>query len=173
MYIRLIAALLFFVVPGLSYLNADVYRWTDAQGNVFYGNQPPTGARDAKVIFKEQSSPTPGQTAVEEPRGTEAVLQELDDELRREADARKDADSVKTNATPNQAELVAREKVKLEKKIEDLESAPLEQFGSQRNKRARIGYYQYRLQTLLADPDEYFKNPEPFEGNVLTPEKPK
>jgi hypothetical protein len=157
MYIRLIAALLFFVVPGLSYLNADVYRWTDAQGNVYYGNQPPTGARDAKVMFKEQAGPAPGQTAVEE-RSTEAVLQELDDELRREADARKDADSVKTNATPNQAELVAREKVKLEKKIEDLESAPLEQFGSQRNKRARIGYYQY---------------PEPFEGNVLTPEKSK
>jgi hypothetical protein len=172
MYIRLIAALLFFVVPGLSYLNADVYRWTDAQGNVFYGNQPPTGARDAKVMFKEQSSPTPGQTAVEEPRGNEAMLQELDDELRREEDARKDADSVKKNTTPNQTELVAREKVKLEKKIEDLESAPLEQFGSQRNKRARIGYYQYRLQTLLANPDEYFKNPEPFEGNVLTPEKP-
>jgi len=123
-------------------------------------------------IFKEQAGPAPGQTAVEE-RSTEAVLQELDDELRREADARKDADSVKTNATPNQAELVAREKVKLEKKIEDLESAPLEQFGSQRNKRARIGYYQYRLQTLLANPDEYFKNPEPFEGNVLTPEKSK
>jgi hypothetical protein len=172
MYIRLIAALLFFVVPGLSYLNADVYRWTDAQGNVYYGNQPPAGARDAKVMFKEQAGPAPGQPAVEE-RSTEAVLQELDDELRREADARKDADSVKTNATPNQAELVAREKVKLEKKIEDLESAPLEQFGSQRNKRARIGYYQYRLQTLLANPDEYFQNPEPFEGNVLTPEKSK
>lgn len=170
MYIRLIAALLFLVVPGLSYLNADVYRWTDAYGNVYYGNQPPTGARDAKVMFKEQVGPAPGQTAVEE-RSTEAVLQELDDELRREADARKDTDSVKTNATPNQAELVAREKVKLEKKIVDLESAPLEQFGSQRNKRVRIGYYQYRLQTLLANPDEYFKNPEPFEGNVPTPAK--
>jgi hypothetical protein len=36
----------------------------------------------------------------------------------------------------------------------------------------RIGYYQYRLETLLSNPDEYFKNPEPFEGNIPTPEKP-
>ncbi|MCU0564836.1 MAG: hypothetical protein MUE48_13045 [Desulfobacterales bacterium] len=93
-------------------------------------------------------------------------------ELRREAEARKDADSIKKNATPNQAELVAREKVKLEKKIEELEKGPLDQFGSQRNKRVRIGYYQYRLETLLANPDEYFKNPEPFEGNIPTPAKP-
>jgi hypothetical protein len=173
MYFRLIAALLFFVVPGLSYLSADVYRWTDAQGNVFYGNQPPTGARDAKVVFKEQTSPAVASPAAqEESRSTEAVIQELEDELRREQDARQDADSVKKNAAPNQAELVARERVKLEKKLEELENTPLDQFGSQRNKRALIGYYQYRLETLMANPDEYFKTPEPFEGNIKPPAKP-
>lgn len=172
MTVRLIAAVILLLAPGLSCLSADVYRWTDAQGNVFYGNQPPPGARDARVMFKEQSGPSAGQPAGDEARSTEAVLQELDDELRREAEARKDADSIKKNATPNQAELVAREKVKLEKKIEELEKAPLDQFGSQRNKRVRIGYYQYRLETLLANPDEYFKNPEPFEGNIPTPAKP-
>ena len=172
MTVRLIAAVIFFLVTGQSCLSADVYRWTDAQGNVFYGNQPPLGARDARVMFKEQSGPAAGQPAGDEARSTEAVLQDMEDELRREAEARKDADSIKKNAAPNQAELVAREKVKLEKKIEELENAPLDQFGSQRNKRVRIGYYQYRLETLLANPDEYFKTPEPFEGNVPTPEKP-
>lgn len=172
MTVRLIAALIFFLVTGLSCLSADVYRWTDAQGNVYYGNQPPPGARDARVMFKEQSSPAAGQPAGDEAPSTEAVLQELEDELRRKEEVRKDADSVKKNTAPGQAELVAREKVKLEKKIEELENAPLEQFGSQRNKRVRIGYYQYRLETLLSNPDEYFKNPEPFEGNISTPEKP-
>ena len=172
MTVRLIAALIFLLASGLSCLSADVYRWTDAQGNVFYGNQPPSGARDVRVMFKEQSSPAVGQAAEGEPRGTEAVLQELEDEMRREAEARKEAGSVKKNQVPDQAELVAREKVKLEKKIEEIENAPLEQFGSQRNKRVRIGYYQYRLETLLANPDDYFKNPESFEGNIKAPEKP-
>jgi hypothetical protein len=172
MTVRLIAAVIFLLAPGLSCLSADVYRWTDAQGNVFYGNQPPPGARDARVMFKEQSGPAAGQPAGGEAPSTEAVLQELEDDLRREAEARKDADSIKKNTVPNQAELVAREKVKLEKKIEELENAPLDQFGSQRNKRVRIGYYQYRLETLLSDPDGYFKTPEPFEGNIPKTEKP-
>jgi len=170
MYFRLIAALLFFAVPGISYLSADVYRWTDAQGNVHYGNQPPADARDAKVMFKEHTSADPGQ-AEGEARSTDEVLQEMDDQMRRESDARQEEESVRKNTPPGRAELVAREKAKLEKKIEDLEAAPLDQFGSQRNKRARIGYYQYRLQTLLTDPDDYFRNPESFEGNVKLPEK--
>jgi hypothetical protein len=172
MYLRLIAAVLFFVVPGLSYLSADVYRWNDAQGNVHYGNQPPPDARNAKVMFKEQSSTDAGQTEGDA-RSTEATLQELEDELRREADVRKEADSVRKNTPPDRTEMIAREKVKLERKILELENAPLDQFGSQRNKRVRIGYYQYRLETLLTNPDEYFNNPETFEGNIKFPDKNK
>lgn len=171
MVFRLIAAVLFFVIPGLSYLSADVYRWTDSQGHVHFGNQPPPDARGAKLMFQEQASPDPGQ-AQEDARSTETALQDLEDELRREADARKEADAVKKNAPPDRTEMIAREKLKLERKIQELENAPLDQFGSQKNKRVRIGYYQYRLETLLSNPDEYFKNPEPFEGNISTPEKP-
>jgi hypothetical protein len=171
MKFRLIAALIFFVVPGLSYLNADVYRWADEQGNIFYGNQPPSNARDVKLMFKE-SAPAPGAGAAsqnEAQQGNEAIIQELEEQKAREEEARKDAESIKRNAPPNQQEMIAREKVKLEKKIVDLEAMPLDYFGSQKNKRVRIGYYQYRLDTLMANPDEYFANPEPFEGNVPTP----
>jgi hypothetical protein len=163
---RVIAAIVFFVLPGISYLSADVYRWTDAQGNAHYGNLPPPDARDARVMFKEQTGSAEPADAT-----TDAAVQELEDELRREADARRDAESVRKNAPPDRAELVAREKVKLERKIRELEDTPLDQFGSQKNKRVRIGYYQYRLETLLANPDDYFANPEPFEGNLKTPEK--
>ena len=65
-------------------------------------------------------------------------------------------------------EKIAAEKEKLEAKIAELEEKPLEYFGSQKNKRARIGFYKYRLEMLLEDPKKYFANPEKFEGNVKT-----
>ena len=49
----------------------------------------------------------------------------------------------------------------------------MEYFGSPTEQGVRIGYYEYRLQALMADPDNYFKNPEPFEGNVPVPDKPR
>lgn len=173
MKFRLITALIFFVLPGLSYLSADVFRWTDEQGNMFYGNQPPSNARNVKLMFKESSAaPGTGSALQDDAQSnTEAIIQELEDERNREAEARKEAESVKRNAPPNRDELVSRERVKLEKKIAELETMPLDYFGSQKNKRVRIGYYQYRLDTLMADPDEYFANPESFDGNIKTPEK--
>jgi hypothetical protein len=173
MKFRLIAALIFFVVPGLSYLSADVYRWADEQGNLFYGNTPPSNARNVKLMFKESASaPAAGVAAPDEAqRNTEAIVQELEEEKAREEEARKEAESVKRNAPPGRDELIAREKVKLEKKIAELEDMPLDYFGSQNNKRVRIGYYQYRLDALMSNPDEYFANPESFEGNVKTPDK--
>ena len=58
----------------------------------------------------------------------------------------------------------------LKRKSAELEEQPLEYFGSQRNKLVRIGFYRYRLEALLQDPDKYFKNPENFEGNIKEPE---
>jgi hypothetical protein len=172
MKFRLIAALIFFVIPGLSYLSADVYRWTDAQGNVFYGNQPPADARNVNLMFKEMASaPGVGGAVREEgQRNAEAIIQELEDEEKREEAARKKTESAKSNAPSSRDEQIAAEKVRLEKKIAELEGMPLEDFGSQKNKRVRIGYYQYRLDTLMSNPDDYFANPESFEGNVKTPE---
>ena len=65
--------------------------------------------------------------------------------------------------------MIATEQEKLERKIAELEEQPLEFFGSQKNKRVRIGYYRYRLEALMQDPDKYFQNPEGFEGNVKEP----
>ncbi|MGD8494494.1 MAG: hypothetical protein PVH44_12875, partial [Desulfobacterales bacterium] len=67
---------------------------------------------------------------------------------------------------PTQQERVAAEKQRLEKKIADLEEKPLDFYGSQKNKRVRIGYYRYRLETLMSNPDKYFNEPSRFEGNV-------
>ncbi|MGB5422201.1 MAG: DUF4124 domain-containing protein [Desulfobacterales bacterium] len=59
----------------------------------------------------------------------------------------------------DQQHLINREKNRLMLAIQDLEEAPLEKYGSQKNKRRQVGYYKYRLEKLLADPDEYFKYP--------------
>ena len=173
MKLRVLFVAICFILPGLSYLSADIYRWTDKQGAVHFGNSVPSDAQNVKVVSKEISSGTAARAAAPEPdaKSTESILQELEDDLQREREARKQADEIKKTAPPTSADIITREKERLEKKILELEQKPLDFFGSQQNKRVRIGYYEYRLQALMADPDNYFKNPEPFEGNVPVPDK--
>ena len=79
------------------------------------------------------------------------------------------ADTQETEAADTQEpseDKIAAEKERLEAKIAELEEKPLEYFGSQKNKRTRIGFYKYRLETLEQDPDKYFSEPEKFEGNI-------
>jgi hypothetical protein len=173
MKLRVLIAVICFILPGLSYLSADIYRWTDQQGAVHFGNSVPPDAQNVKVISKEISSGPADSTAAPEPdaKSNESIIQELEDDLQREQEARKRSEEVKKTTPPTSADAITNEKVRLEKKIQELEQKPLEFFGSQQNKRVRIGYYEYRLQALIADPENYFKHPEPFEGNVPVPDK--
>jgi len=70
------------------------------------------------------------------------------------------------NQELSQEDKIAAEKERLEAKIAELEEKPLEYFGSQKNKRTRIGFYKYRLEILLEDPDKYFSEPEEYQGNI-------
>jgi len=56
--------------------------------------------------------------------------------------------------------LINREEKRLTLAIQDLQEASLEKFGSQKNKQRQVGYYKYRLEKLLSDPDEYILYPE-------------
>jgi hypothetical protein len=95
------------------------------------------------------------------------VIKELEEEEQRQAaEDRKKAAEAAQNRKPTQAEKVAAERERLETKIAELEEKPLEYFGSQKNKRVRIGYYRYRLEALNEDPAKYFSQPSSFEGNV-------
>jgi hypothetical protein len=162
--IFLIAILLW--VPAA---NADVYSWTDENGVKHFGNQPPENAANVKMVFKEK----PHDEAADQQR-TEAQNKELTDlirdleeeEQREAAENRKKAAEAERNSEPSQMDRVETERARLQAKIDDLVERPLDYFGSERNKRARIGYYRYRLEALNSDPDKYFKNPVPFEGNV-------
>lgn len=149
--------------------NADVYSWTDENGVKHFGNQPPDNASDVKMIFKEE----PYDAAADQQR-TEAQNQELtelirdleEEEQRQAAEARKRAAEAARNRQPTQEERIEAERQRLEAKIAELEEKPLDFFGSQKNKRVRIGYYRYRLEALNSDPDKYFSQPSQFQGNV-------
>ena len=152
--------------------NADIYSWTDENGVKHFGNQPPENAANLKMVFKEE----PHDAAADQQR-TETQNRELTDlirdleeeEQRQAAEDRKKAAAAERNRAPTQEEKVAAERERLETKIAELEEKPLEYFGSQKNKRVRIGYYRYRLEALNTDPDKYFSQPSQFEGNVKNP----
>lgn len=150
-------------------LNADVYTWTDENGVKHYGNQPPDNAADAQVVFKEESHDATADQRRSEADNKEAtkLIKDLErEEAQEEAEAKQKAIEAEKNREPTQEERVADEKRRLEEKIADLEAKPLDFFGSQKNKRVRIGYYRYRLETLMSDPEKYFSEPTQFEGNV-------
>jgi len=161
MKLRVLMVALCFILPGLSFLSADIYRWTDNQGTVHFGNSLPSDAQNVKVVSKEIRS-DPAASSAPDAKSTESIIQENEADLQREREARKQAEEVKKNAPPTRAEIISREKEHLEKKILELDQKPIEYFGgSPKIKAAQIGYYQSRLQALMANPDNYFKNPEP------------
>ena len=154
--------------------NADIYSWTDENGVKNFGNQPPENATDVKVIFKEKphDAAADQQRHDEQNREMTELLRNLEEEeARRAAEEREKAAEAQRNREPTQQERVETEKNRLENKIAELEAKPLDYFGSQKNKRVRIGFYRYRLEALMQDPEKYFNQPISFEGNVKKPEE--
>ena len=166
----IISALILF---GITIVNAEIYTWVDENGVRHYSNSPPEEAKDAKAVFPEyqyDESADKNRTQKDQ-REINALIEKIDREnAKDQAEAERRAQDVKQNQPPTQEELIAAEKERLEKKIAFLEKQPLEYFGSQRNKIVRLGYYHYRIQDLMEDPDKYFRQPAPFEGNVKIPD---
>ena len=95
-----------------------------------------------------------------------AGAQETDAADAQEAEAADTQETEDAEAQGPSEEKIAAEQERLEAKIAELEAKPLEYFGSQKNKRTRIGFYKYRLEILLEDPDKYFSEPEEYQGNI-------
>jgi hypothetical protein len=164
-----VISLLLGLLLWVPILNADVYTWTDENGVKHFGTQPPEDATDARVVFKEEPYNAAADQKLTEMRQKEALelIRELEkEEQQQAAESRQQAAEAEKNRNPTQQERVAAEKQRLQKKIADLEEKPLDFFGSQKNKRVRIGYYRYRLETLMSDPEKYFNEPSRFEGNI-------
>jgi chromosome segregation ATPase len=153
---------------------ADVYSWTDENGVKSFGNEPPENATNVKLIFKEtphNADADQQRTDTDNKEVTDLIRELEEDEQQQAAEERRKAAEAKANRKPTQEERIASEKERLEAKIAELEEKPLDYFGSQKNKRVRIGYYRYRLETLMRDPDKYFNQPSSFEGNVKSPDQ--
>jgi hypothetical protein len=153
-------------------LNADIYSWTGENGVKHFGNQPPENAADLKLIFKENphdSAADQQRVDIEQKEWNEIIKDLEEQEAQQAAEEKRKAEEAARNKKPTQQERVDAERKRLEAKIAELEEKPLEYFGSQKNKRVRIGYYQYRLDTLIQHPDKYFSQPSGFEGNVKEP----
>jgi hypothetical protein len=167
----LIAFLLTFSV--VLDLNAGVYTWIDENGIRHYGDQPPEDAKDAKEVFPayEYDETADQQRTESEAEELQKVINKIEEEDQQEQQEieQQEIEAAK-NKPPSKEERIAAEREKLERIIAELEEKPLDYFGSQRNKIARIGYYKYRLEALEQNPDEYFGNPQSFEGNIKQPE---
>ena len=162
--ILIISVLTFFCV---SILNAEIYIWTDEKGVKHYSDHPPENPESYDVqtetqTYQHDEEADKQRTEIEQKQLQDAIKEENENDEKQQQEAAK----AERNRPPTQEEKIAAEKDKLENKIAWLEEQPLEYFGSQRNKIARIGFYRYRLEALLQDPDKYFKNPEKFEGNI-------
>ncbi len=155
----------------VSSLNAEIYIWTDEKGVKHYSDHPPENIENYEVQTESQTNQ---QDEEADKKRTEAEQEQIQDFIKeadenyekQQQEEKLQAEEAEKNRPPTQEEKIAAEKEKLENKIAELEEQPLEYFGSQRNKIARIGFYRYRLEALLEDPDKYFKNPENFEGNI-------
>ena len=162
--ILIICVLTFFCVATL---NAEIFIWTDEKGVKHYSDHPPENAESYDVqtetqTYQHDEEADKQRTETEQKQLQDAIKEENENDEKQQQEAAE----AERNRPPTQEEKIAAEKDKLENKIAWLEEQPLEYFGSQRNKIARIGFYRYRLEALLEDPDKYFKNPENFEGNI-------
>jgi len=158
---------------GVLALSAEIYSWTDENGVKHYSDHPPEDAKDVKAVssaLQNDTAAADSKQSEKQQKELQGLIKEVDEqyEKNQQEETQRATDAAK-NRPPTKEEKIAAEQKRLEQKIAELEEQPLEYFGSQKNKRVRIGYYKYRLEALIQDPDKYFKNPEGFEGNVKEP----
>jgi hypothetical protein len=166
--ILIISMLTFFCV---STLNAEIYIWTNEKGVKHYSDHAPENEENYEVQPGSQTSQhdqeaDKKQTEAEQGQVQNFIKETDENYEKQQREEKLKAEEAEKNRPPTREEKIAAEQEKLEKKISELEEQPLEYFGSQKNKRVRIGYYRYQLEALLQDPDKYFKDPANFEGNI-------
>ena len=136
-------------------VQAEIYSWTDENGVKHYSHTPPPDRSvPVKTALEIQPDPATDQEIEKiNEENVDAILEALDKE--EQASAQKPA---KVQKPPSRQDRIAAEKEKLEEKIAWLEQLPPRAYTNTRSKQAIIGRYQYRMQLLLSNPDEYFKN---------------
>jgi len=159
-------------VFGVTAPNAEVYTWTDENGDKHFSDRLPADAKGAKQAFPayEHDDAADRQRTETDSKELQKVIKTIDEDYEKaQQEEKRSQEEAEANRPPTMEERVAAEREKLNQKIAELEEQPLEFFGSQRNKILTIGYYNYRLEDLAKDPEKYFSEPTQFEGNVRHP----
>ncbi len=161
-------------VWGVTNSKAEVYTWTDENGVKHFSDAPPSEAKGAKPAFQayEHDEAADRQRTESDAKEIKKAVKNINREYAAaEQEKLRQEEEAEANRPPTMEERIEDERTKLNLKIAELESLPLDHFGSQKNKIRSIGYYKYRLADLEKDPEKYFRLPPPrFEGNVKDPE---
>jgi hypothetical protein len=173
-FITAIVLALTVTVLGVANPNArEVYTWTDENGVKHFSDTPPAEAEGAKPVFKEYQydEAADRQRTESDEKAIQKDITEINQEYEAAQQEKKQREEeAEANQPPTLEERVEDERTRLKLKISELESLPLDHFGSQQNKIRSIGYYKYRLEDLEKDPEKYFSQPPPrFEGNFKIP----
>ena len=172
-YITAILFAIALTVFGVPDSRAEVYTWTDENGVKHFSDQPPADAKGAKPAFSayEYDEAADRKRTQTDKKELQKVVKNLEETYEKEQQEEKlRQEEEEASQPPTMDEKVAAERDKLLRKIDELESYPLDYFGSQRNKILTLGYYRYRLEDLGKDPEKYFSEPTKFEGNVSHPD---
>ena len=145
----------------VSWVQAEIYSWTDENGVKHFSHTPPTERSiPVKTAPEITSDPTTDQQLEKiNETNVEAILKELETENNEQA-KQASASPPKPAAPqkpPTRQERIDAQAEKLQEKIAWLEQLPPEAYTNMRSKQAIIGRYQYRLQQLRSHPDAYFK----------------
>ncbi|MBW2705134.1 MAG: DUF4124 domain-containing protein [Deltaproteobacteria bacterium] len=161
-------------VWGVTNSKAEVYSWTDENGVKHFSDRMPAEAKGAKPAFQEYKydEAADRQRTESDEKAVQKAVKDINQEYAEtEQKKQRQEEEAEANRPPTMEERIEDERTKLNLKIAELESLPLDHFGSQQNKIRSIGYYKYRLEDLNKDPEKYFRLPPPrFEGNVKTPD---
>lgn len=139
--ILMLACLLVAAVPGLA-SSASVYKWTDENGVVHFGDRQPAGQPSEKINVRtgtpssDQGSPAPQERvkALEEERGKQAASEQ---EKSRQEALRKQRESICEQARANLEILNTHSRIQIEENGEIRYLSP-EEIEAQREKAQRL-----------------------------------
>ena len=172
MKITVILGVILITMLSLSNLHAGIFYWINDDGVKHFSNQLVPNNRNAQLLFEEYPH---DKTADQKRRQSDqeffnTFIEEMEvQSLKAQAERERRLAEEEANRPPTREELMKEETIRLTNRINELREMPLEFFGSQRNKIRRLGFYHNRLNALERDPDDYFKNPVSFQGNVKYP----
>jgi Skp family chaperone for outer membrane proteins len=161
--IGIVSLMALFFLLGATLAYATIYTWTDANGVKRYSNsQPPENAKNVKTIEETHSKPgTEERNREAYDRMVEDASKSADREFKKQAEKKaQEAAARQKQRQKEQAQRVARERERLQKKIDAISGRGLGPTFTAGMKANLIKQVQDQIDRLERDPEAYFKHSE-------------